>query len=171
LLKNLLDKIVFGILLISCFQLPLLADHYLQFLSGFHQATVQQVKLYENNATQNGYPNAQAMIKDLLTNQNPAIRTDASQKLNTLSALKDQEAGLLILKEGHFIQRIGYVLAPSRYDTLLVVLDNFKLGLPLTPTDFAFSALLAMLLSQLLWFGCFMLSKMVKKRGVRLKTQ
>jgi hypothetical protein len=162
-LKSLLDKIVFGVLLIACLQLPLIADHYLQFLSGFHRATVQQVSLYESNALQHNYKNAEAMINALLTNQNAAIRTDAAQKLNTINSLKDQEAGLTILKEGHFFERIGYILAPSRHETLRAVLINFKIGLPLTLADFGMSALIATLLSQLLWFASYLIAKAIRR--------
>ena len=64
---RLLDKLVFGVALIVALQMPLLVDHYHQYLSGWYKATQSQVDGYaEHYSKANAYvliPAFQAAIE------------------------------------------------------------------------------------------------------------
>ena len=81
---NLLDKLIFAGLLLIAFQVPVFSDHYVQYLSGYYEATKHQVEGFRSNAVRHGYPDEYAMINDLLQNPNAVIKDDARQKQLTL---------------------------------------------------------------------------------------
>lgn len=141
------DKILFGALLLFFFQVPILADHYLQYISGYYQATEHQVKGFESNAAQHGYEDAHAMIRDLEINENPVVRTDAQQKKETLAEYEQLTQAINTLKAGNIYQRAWFMFNPTRIDTLKKVLPNFRPGVPLTLDDILFSVLTALALS------------------------
>ena len=147
---NLIDKIVFGCLLILGFQVPILSDHYLQFLNGSLQATQQQVEAYQSNAQQHGYADVFAMIHDFKTNSNLAVRTDAEQKLQTLLNYQALQQGVSTLQNGHLLARAWYMLQPRRWQELQKVAENFSPSIPLNPGDVLISSLAALGLSMLL---------------------
>jgi len=147
---NILDKILFGILLLVFFQVPILSDHYLQYVSGYYDATSKQVEGFKQNAAQHNYPDVYAMINDLRTNSNSVVRTDAEQKLETMREYEELTATITTLKEGNIYQRAWFIFNPSRWETLKKVHENFKPGIPLSVNDIGFSVLTALVLSILL---------------------
>jgi hypothetical protein len=149
LINNTLDKLVFGALLILLFQVPILSDHYLQFISGYYQATQQQVTNYEKNATLHGYENVYAMVDDFLKNETPAVRKDGEQKLQTLNEYEALKEALVIMQNGNIFQRSWYMFNPLRWKILRNVLENFSPGIPLKLDDILYGILLALLLSYL----------------------
>jgi hypothetical protein len=62
LIARLIDKLVFGFILVIALQLPQLADHYQQFLSGLYESTRWQVEGYEATAKEYHYADVDAMI-------------------------------------------------------------------------------------------------------------
>jgi len=150
LLTNILDKLVFGALLIILFQVPILSDHYLQFISGYYQATELQVNNYKKNAAMHGYPDVYALVKDFMENSNAAVRKDGEQKLQTLREYDALKEALGILKYGNIFQRSWYMFHPSRWEVLKKVMENFSPGIPLKISDVLYSVVLALLLSFLL---------------------
>lgn len=147
---NIVDKILFGILLLLFFQVPILADHYLQYVSGYYAATEKQVEGFKENAAMHSYKDVYAMIDDLRVNSNSVVRTDAEQKLQTMHEYEELKKTIATLKNGNIYQRAWFMFNPERWDTLKKVHENFKPGIPLSLEDIGFSLLTALILSILL---------------------
>jgi L-rhamnose mutarotase len=147
---NIFDKIIFGALLILFFQVPILADHYLQYVSGYFAATEKQVEGFRANAVQHNYPDVYAMIQDLSVNTNSVVRTDAEQKLQTMHEYENLKKTIAALKNGNIYQRAVFMFNPARWDTLKKVYENFKPGIPLSLNDIGFGILTALILSILI---------------------
>lgn len=144
---NIFDKIVFGALLLLFFQVPILADHYLQYVSGYFDATERQVEGFKANAAQHNYPDVYAMIQDLSVNTNSVVRTDAQQKLQTMQEYEELKSSIATLKGGNIYERAWFMFNPSRWERLTKVYENFKPGIPLSLQDIGFSLLTALILS------------------------
>jgi hypothetical protein len=144
---NIVDKIVFGALLIVFFQVPILADHYLQYVSGYFDATEQQVEGFKANAAQHNYPDVYAMIQDLSVNPSSVVRTDAEQKLQTMQEYEELKIAITTLKDGNIYERAWFMFNPSRWERLTNVYENFKPGIPLSLQDICFSLFTALILS------------------------
>ncbi len=148
---RILDKIIFATLLLLAMQVPILADHYRQYLTGYYDATAAQVAEYETLSTKHGYASVDAMIAALKNNSNPVVRDDAQNKLNTISTLKQLDEGLTILTRGHYYEQAWYMLAPAQNATLKRVMDNFHPSIPLSGDAVVFSLITAIIINTLLW--------------------
>jgi len=144
---NIIEKFLFGALLLLFFQVPILADHYLQFVSGYYEATSKQVEGYKQNAAQHQYADVYAMIDDLAANSNSVVRTDAEQKKQTMREYEELKLTIASLKNGNIFERSWFMFNPARWETLKKVGENFKPGIPLGLHDIIFSVLTALILS------------------------
>ncbi len=144
---NIFDKIIFGALLLLFFQVPILSDHYLQYVSGYYDATSKQVEGFKENAAKHEYSDVYAMINDLLINENSVVRTDAEQKMQTMNEYEELTLTIATLKQGNIYERAWFIFNPARFDTLKKVYENFKPGIPLSGNDIGFSILTALILS------------------------
>lgn len=147
---RLLDKLVFGVALIVALQMPLLVDHYHQYLSGWYKATQWQVDGYEATAKTHQFADAQAMIENHLKNTEPSVRADAEQKLETLELFADLRLGMDTFATGNLLEKMLFMLHPDRIHVLKDVTQNFKLGIPLNPSGLAFAVVFALLLNFLI---------------------
>ena len=147
---RLLDKLVFGVALIVALQMPLLVDHYHQYLSGWYKATQWQVDGYEATAKTHQFANAQAMIETHLKNPEPSVRTDAEQKLATVELLADLSVGMDTFATGNLLEKMLFMLHPNRIQVLKDVVQNFKPGIPLNASGLVFALVVALLLNFLL---------------------
>lgn len=147
---RLLDKLVFGVALIVSLQMPLLVEHYHQYLSGWYKATQWQVDGYEATAKTHQFANAQAMIENHLKNAEPSVRTDAEQKLATVELLADLRLGMDTFATGNLLEKMLFMLHPDRIHVLKDVIQNFKVGIPLNPSGLAFGVVFALLLNFLI---------------------
>lgn len=147
---RLLDKLVFGVALIVALQMPLLVDHYHQYLSGWYKATQWQVDGYEATAKTHQFVNAQAMIENHLKNPEPSVRTDAEQKLATVELLADLSVGMDTFATGNLLEKMLFMLHPNRIQVLKDVVQNFKPGIPLNASGLVFALVVALLLNFLL---------------------
>lgn len=129
--KRIFDRLIFGGLLIAMLQIPMLADHYLQYLSGFYDATKQQVNSYEDNARLHGFNSAESLINALLQEKSSIVRVDAEQKRDILQQHHMLEQSIATLSEGHLIEKALYMFNPLRVDELQRVLLHFKPGIPI----------------------------------------
>jgi hypothetical protein len=150
LILRIVDKLIFGAALLLALQLPLLADHYQQYLSGMYQATKWQVDGYAATAKANQFADVQSMLEQHLQNSEPSVRDDARQKLATMDVLADLTQGMVVFKQGYLVEKLLFMLHPSRYGNLKKVIRQFKPGIPLSPGSLAFSVLVALLLNLLL---------------------
>lgn len=150
-LVNIMDKIIFAALFIAALQVPVLADHYRQYLTGFYDATAQQVADYESLARQFGYASVSAMLDDLRTNNSPMVRQDAEQKAVTMRRLQDLETGLTQLQTGNYFSQAWYMFNPDRFDVLKRVGENFAPSVPLSPPAVIYSVVVAIIANMLLW--------------------
>lgn len=149
-IKNVIDKLVFGIALVFALQLPLLADHYQQYLSGLYQATKWQVDGYQATAKMHGFPSVRAMIDRHLALNEPSVSTDAKQKLATLELFDELTSGVEIFNNGNLFERLAFMFHPKRLDALKETSKNFTLGIPLSPSDLGFGLVLGLLLNLLI---------------------
>lgn len=147
---RLLDKLVFGVALIVALQMPLLVDHYHQYLSGWYKATQWQVDGYEATAKAHQFADAQAMIENHLKNTEPSVRTDAEQKLATIELLANLRLGMDTFATGNLLEKMLFMLHPDRIHVLKDVTQNFKPGIPLNPGGLAFAVVFALLLNFLI---------------------
>ncbi len=150
-LINLLDKFLFAIVLIAALQIPILADHYRQYLSGYVDATQTTVNEYQALADQFGYASVSQMIEQLQQNPAPLVRQDAQNKAATVTRLSELQAGLKVLNTGHFFEQTWYMLAPERFETLKKVGSNFSPSIPLQPVAVVYSVVLALLINALFY--------------------
>ena len=150
-LVNVFDKIIFAAIFIVALQVPILADHYRQYLSGYHDATVQSVAEYEQLAAQYGYASAGEMIEDLQNNSEAVVREDASNKAQKIQQLAVIKQGIATLSDGNYFTQAWYMFTPQRYTTLKRVAENFSPSVPLSPTAVIFSLIVAILANLLIW--------------------
>lgn len=132
-ITGIFDKLIFGVLCLGLMQLPLIADHYLQYLQGYTDAVSQEVRQYQALATQYNYPSVQALITEHQQSAIPSVKADAMYKQQRLAELVTLEQGLAVFKTGHLGQKIAYMVAPQHAEILRAVLPNFKPGIPLSP--------------------------------------
>ncbi|MCW8327241.1 DUF2937 family protein [Photobacterium sp. SDRW27] len=130
-IKRLFDRLIFGGLLIATLQIPMLADHYLQYLSGFYDATTKQINAYINNAHRHGFDSAESMIDALLKENSSIVRVDAEQKQLVIQQHKELEQAITTLSTGNLIEKALFMFNPVRFDELQRVLRHFKLGIPI----------------------------------------
>lgn len=147
---NIIDKITFAFLLLCAFQVPILSDHYLQYVNGYYQATKVQVDGFAENAKKHQYPSVEAMVADLLKNANSVVRTDAKQKQQTLLEFNTLNQALITLQNGNIFERAWFMFQPSRFHTLKQVTQNFKPGIPLAINELIYALILSLILSMLL---------------------
>lgn len=172
LLTRFVDRILFAALFIASLQIPVLFDHYRQYLAGFYEATRQQVAQLDALAAQYGFASTDSLIAHLSENSDPIVRQDAQTKALLLRTLADTEKGLTILQYGNYFQRVSYIFSPRRSATLSQVLQNFTPALPLKTDSVIYSLLLALLLNSLLlapFWGCKMAYTRYKQRKQRLR--
>ncbi|MCW8107876.1 DUF2937 family protein [Alteromonas ponticola] len=151
LIVRVLDKILFATLLLIALQVPILADHYRQYLTGYYDATSTQVEQYRKLSARHGYSTLEAMLADLKNNSNAVIREDTQHKYQTIAMLEQLDEGLTVLNQGHYFEQAWYMLSPAQNDTLKRVLDNFQPSIPLSPESIVFSLITAILINIIVW--------------------
>ena len=147
---NSVEKCVFAVLLLAFFQIPTLADQYLQYLTGYLNSLEVQVSEMKLNAERYEYSNVYAMIEDFKQNPTPAVRTDAELKEKTLKDYEDLNTGVFLFKSNNLIEKTAYMLTPERWPILKNVVENFQPGIPLNPSHMLYSLAVAIILSGLL---------------------
>jgi len=150
LIIRLIDKLIFGASLIIALQVPQLAEHYQQFLSGLYQATKWQVDGYQVTADKYEYDSIRAMIDHHLSNDVLSVRADAAQKLETLETFEQLTDGLKLFRQGNLLEKSYYMFQPKRVNYLKKTLANFSLGIPLTFNGILFGIILGLLINLLL---------------------
>ncbi|MGI2189926.1 DUF2937 family protein [Shewanella baltica] len=146
---RLIDKLVFGLILVIALQLPQLADHYQQFLAGLYASTQWQVEGYEATAKEYHYADAEAMIARHQQNEEPSVRADAEQKVLTLALYKELTQGLAMFNTGNLFEKTAYMFNPVRFDYLEKTVSNFKPGIPLTTSGIGFGVVVALVVHYL----------------------
>lgn len=164
-ITNILDKLIFGTLLVLIFQIPVISDHYLQFISGYYEATKVQVDGYKANAARHEYSDVYAMVDELLANPNPVIKMDAEQKLNTLQEFDELRKAVSVLKNGSIFTRGWFIFQPSRQEALGKVMENYKPSIPLNISDIVLSVIVALVLSALLMWPLRFLQSFGRRRN------
>lgn len=165
---RLVDKLIFALAFLAGLQVPQLAAHYHQYLSGYYAALNAQVEGYRATAFLHDYRNVEAMIAEHLGNASPSVRSDAEQKLNTLREYEGIQEGVQVFVDGNLLQQSFYMLHPSRYDMLENVLNNFEPGVPLTMAAFVSALLLALLVNACL--ACpVLLVKLARRRRTAVR--
>lgn len=167
---RILDKLVFGATLLIALQIPLLLDHYQQFLSGLYESTRWQVEGYEETAMKYEYASVLAMIRHHLQNDVKSVREDAQQKLATLERYEDLRIGMRLFASDQFIEKVVYVFNPSRYSYLQKTVQNFQIGIPLSATGFAFGVVSAVIINLIVTWPIAALSKRIRRRKRRTDT-
>lgn len=160
-----IDKLFFATVLVALLQIPILADHYLQFMSGYYEATKEQVDGFRQTAIRFEYKDTDAMISDHLQNSSPSVREDAKQKLLIIDKFKEIESAIAIFRADNIFKKTVYMLDPSHWGSLDKVIANFKPGIPLSIPEVSYAAILALVIN---WLGAGLLKLM--KRLFKLGT-
>ena len=132
-ITGIIDKIVFAALLLALFQLPLLADHYHQYLQGYNDAGEKNLQQITELAHQYHYPSAQAMLDEHQRNAIASVRADAQLKQQQIDEHRQIQAALAIFEQQSLWQQTLYMSNPNNLPQLKAVLQNFAPGIPLTP--------------------------------------
>lgn len=156
---RLIDKLVFGLLLILALQVPQLSQHYHQFISGQLDALSWQVKGYELTANKYEYKSVEDMIAHHLHNNVASVRDDAKQKLDTLAQYHELTTANQIFTHSNLLSKAIYMFNPSRYMTLKKAMQNYKLGIPITFDAISFAVMVALLFNFLLFLPIYRLTK------------
>jgi len=101
-ITRVLDKVVFAVLFIITLQVPILADHYRQYLNGYYDAIRDEVTLSSELAKQHGFSSVEAMLDSLQQNDEALVRDNASQKAQRFSMIDSLEQGMRTLEYGHY---------------------------------------------------------------------
>ncbi|TPH18148.1 DUF2937 family protein [Litorilituus lipolyticus] len=160
-IARLIDKLIFGTSLIIALQVPQLAEHYQQFLSGLYQATKWQVDGYQITADKYEYDSIRAMIDHHLSNDVLSVRADATQKLVTLEKFEQLTDGLELFKQGNLLEKSYYMFQPKRVTYLKETLANFSLGIPLTFNGILFGIVVGLLINLLITGPITLIAKRV----------
>ena len=160
------DKVVFATLFVAALQVPILADHYRQYLSGYYDATREEVSAMSALAERHGYSSVGAMLSALKQNSEAVVRADAERKSALFTKLSHIEQGIKTLEHGHYYEKAWYMATPSNASTLQKVLGNFSTSVPLTPSSIIFSFITALLINLLLWspYLCYCLVRHLKHK-------
>ena len=160
-----LDKVLFAALFIITLQVPILADHYRQYLSGYYDALRDEVTSSTELAKQHGFSSVEAMLESLQQNNEAVVRENATLKAERFAQINIIEQGMRKLEHGHYFEKLVFMATPSQYDTLDRVLDNFRPSVPLTPSSIIFSLVTAILLNLLIWTPHFCYCQVKKVRS------
>ena len=163
-LGRLVDKLFFATLLLIALQIPILADHYRQFISGKVDTLQTQVDAYQAQATKHGFASVDAMLSALLDNESALVREDARFKTEQIKLLMQTREGLHVLTHGHYFEKAVYLFRPDQFTTLQKVSENFSPAIPINPQDIVFSVLLALLVNIFCLFPMWLIGK--KRRSL-----
>ncbi len=161
-----LDKIVFAVLFIIALQVPILADHYRQYLNGYYDALHDEVTDSSVLAKQHGFSSVNAMLDSLMTNEDAVVRDNATSKATRFAQITTLEESIRTLQHGHYFEKLVYMASPYQYVTLKRVLNNYSPSIPLTPSSIIFSFVTAILLNILLWTPHFCYRQLTKKTQI-----
>ncbi len=148
-IAGIIDKLIFGVVLITLMQLPLLADHYLQYLQGYLDAIQTEVNRDQALAKQYDYPNVHALITAHKQSPIASVQADAEHKSLRIQKLTHLQRSILVFTDGTLADKIAYMLTPKHSKTLAAVTHNFKPGIPLNPQYLIFCTFFALLLNLL----------------------
>ena len=143
-ISGILDKLIFSAVLLAFFQLPLLADHYKQYLSGYYDATKEEVDAIHLLAQQNSYADVYALITAHQGSNLASVRQDAKNKEALINRFNSLKIGMNIFNDEPLWRKTYYMLHPSRHETLQRVIAHFEPGIPLSPRYLLLCALAAL---------------------------
>ena len=161
---RLIDKIVFAALLILMLQVPIVTDHYVQYLNGYVDATQAEVDHYQQLADTYGYTNINAMLTALQTNQDPLVRDDAQHKQIVMQAHNEAQQALANLRTSNYFEQAWYFAQPAQYQRLSQMLNLYQPSLPLKPQAIGSALVTSLSLYLLLWLPLAWLRQRRKKR-------
>jgi uncharacterized protein YciI len=148
-ISGIFDKLLFGLFLLILFQLPLLADAYFQYLSGYYDAKKLEVNRLESLAAEHHYSDINALIAAHKTSSLPSVRADAENKSALVAEFESLKAAISVFNNDELWRKVFYMLHPDRTATLARVIANFEPGIPLSPRYLLLCALVALALNVL----------------------
>ncbi|WP_100643970.1 DUF2937 family protein [Alteromonas facilis] len=151
-IKDTLSKLLFACILLLLLQVPILAAHYVQYLSGYIAANQSQIEKWETLSSDHAVENIEALIERLLSNSDAVVRQDAENKKDLILETKTMRDDMAYLSSANYPQQLIFMLSPDRVGRLKDVLQQFKPGIPLTIQDIIWSTGIAVLLNALLMF-------------------
>tara|TARA_B100000929_G_scaffold106403_1_gene84226 strand:- start:28 stop:543 length:516 start_codon:yes stop_codon:yes gene_type:complete len=160
---RLIDKIVFAALLILMLQVPIVTDHYVQYLNGYVDATQAEVDHYQQLADTYGYTDINSMLTALQANQDALVRDDAQHKQTVMQAHKEAQQALKKLRTSNYFEQAWYFAQPAQYQRLGQVLNLYQPSLPLKPQTVGSALITSFSLYLLLWLPVALLRHRRKK--------
>ena len=160
---RLIDKIVFAALLILMLQVPIVTDHYVQYLNGYVDATQAEVDHYQQLADTYGYTDINSMLTALQANKDALVRDDAQHKQTVMQAHKEAQQALKKLRTSNYFEQAWYFAQPAQYQRLGQVLNLYQPSLPLKPQTVGSALITSFSLYLLLWLPVALLRHRRKK--------
>lgn len=155
LITGLLDRLLFAAGLALFLQIPQFIDHYTQRYGGYRQSVADSVAQYQRSADQHYGGDLDAMTRDFIADDKPALREMGDKIAGDRRRLVDMEHGLAILQYGHLGQKLWYLARHIDPPIAYGVIEAFHPGLPLTPEALLFGLvgglLATALFNLLLW--------------------
>jgi len=145
--KSLLSRVMFGIGLITCMQIPEFIKQFNLTLKGYVLALEEQVLEMQNIALHFSYASARAMVLEHQQNAQDSVREIATSQLtllNNYETLKLISANFLDLNV--FLQG-WHIFQPQLRPILNLVIQEFQWGIPLTLTALVFGIIGGLVLS------------------------
>lgn len=143
-ISGIIDKLVFGAVMLAFFQLPILADHYQQYLTGYYDATLEEVEKLNALVIKNQYADADELITTHQSSPIASVRQDADNKKQLLIKHSQLNEAIALFERGSLTDKITYMFNPARHETLQRVISNFEPGIPLSPRYLLLCALAAL---------------------------
>ena len=162
---RLIDKIVFAALLILMLQVPIVTDHYVQYLNGYVDATQAEVDHYQQLADTYGYTDINSMLTALQANQDELVRDDARHKQTVLLAHKEAQKAPHNLRTSNYFEQAWYFAQPAQYQRLGQVLNLYQPSLPLKPQAVGSALITSLSLYLLFWLPVAWLRHRRKKHS------
>lgn len=163
-LLRMIDKVLFGILLLLTLQIPTFSGHYHQFLSGIYTKVNEDVQILIDRAKRYGFADARAMIDYYQTNPDPIIREEMQDNGKKLDEHADLLLAMDIFENGNLFNKVIYIAHPERQEMFLNTLDNFKPGIPLSINDIVFAFVLGIVLNLMITLPLFLLGRLFRKK-------
>jgi len=160
---RMIDKILFGVLLLLALQIPTFSSQYHQFLAGSFSEINQDVQILLERAKRYGFADADAMINQYSQNADPIIREEMQDNRNKLDEHKELTQAMAIFENGNLFNKVFYIANPNRKDMFLSTLDNFKPGIPLSINDIVFAFVFGMALNFIINLPLYLIQRLFRK--------
>jgi len=136
--KSLLSRVIFGIGMLMCMQIPEFIKQFAFALKGYVLALEEQVLEMQNIALRFSYTNAQALLLEHQQNAQDSVREIATSQLVVLSKYQILEPLSANFFDLNVFLQAWHIFQPQLRPILDLVIKEFQWGIPLTSMALVF---------------------------------